>query len=81
LLGQLQDCAEGAEGEKEHGAEANREAEHEILKRQVQVLFGHKLLHKAHRLTPAMAAGLTDKVMDVADIVRLIDAREASPKR
>jgi len=29
--------------------------------------------HKAHRLTPAMAAGITDKVMDVADIVRLID--------
>jgi hypothetical protein len=33
-------------------------------------------LHKAHKLTPAMAAGLTRKVMDVADIVRLIDSDE-----
>jgi IS1 family transposase len=32
--------------------------------------------HKAHRLTPAMAAGLTDKTMDFADLVRLIDDAE-----
>lgn len=38
-------------------------------------------LHKAHRVTPAMAAGLTDKVMDVADIVSLIDAHEAERSR
>ena len=41
------------------------------------VWYNFVRLHKV----PAMAAGLTDKVMDVADIVRLIDAREASPKR
>jgi IS1 family transposase len=29
--------------------------------------------HKAHRVTPAMAAGLTDKLMDMADVARLID--------
>lgn len=34
--------------------------------------------HKAHKLTPAMAAGLTDKLMDMADLVHLIDARDAA---
>jgi IS1 family transposase len=29
--------------------------------------------HKAHRVTPAMAAGLTDKPMDLVDVTRLID--------
>ena len=29
--------------------------------------------HKAHKLAPAMAAGLTDKLMDMADIARMID--------
>jgi IS1 family transposase len=29
--------------------------------------------HKAHRVTPAMAAGLTDKLLDMADVARLID--------
>lgn len=33
-------------------------------------------LHKAHRTTPAMAAGLTDKLMDMSDIVRLMDDAE-----
>jgi len=34
--------------------------------------------HKAHRMTPAMAAGLTDKLMEFADIVRLIDDAESA---
>jgi hypothetical protein len=32
--------------------------------------------HKAHRMTPAMAAGLTDKLMDMKDVARLIDDQE-----
>ena len=35
-------------------------------------------IHKAHRVTPAMAAGLTDKLMDMADIANMIEA--AAPK-
>jgi IS1 family transposase len=32
--------------------------------------------HKAHRVTPAMAAGLTDKLMEMTDVARLIDDAE-----
>jgi hypothetical protein len=32
--------------------------------------------HKAHRMTPAMAAGLTDKMMEMTEIARLIDDAE-----
>jgi hypothetical protein len=32
--------------------------------------------HKAHRTTPAMAAGLTDKLMDMTEVARLIDDDE-----
>jgi IS1 family transposase len=32
--------------------------------------------HKAHRVTPAMAAGLTERLMDMADVARLIDDAE-----
>ena len=33
-------------------------------------------IHKAHRQTPAMAAGLTDKLMEMKDIVALMDDAE-----
>jgi hypothetical protein len=35
-------------------------------------------LHKAHgnRMTPAMAAGLTDKLLEMSDVVALIDGAE-----
>jgi hypothetical protein len=35
--------------------------------------------HKAHRLSPAMAAGLTDRLMTVADIAEMIDATLPQP--
>ena len=37
-------------------------------------------IHKALRVTPAMAAGLTDKLMSWEDVIALIDAREAAKK-
>jgi IS1 family transposase len=38
-------------------------------------------IHKSLRVSPAMAAGLTDRLWDVADIVDLLDAAEEAPKR
>jgi hypothetical protein len=32
--------------------------------------------HKTHKLSPAMAAGLSDKLMDMNDLVHMIDTRE-----
>ena len=36
-------------------------------------------LHKAHKLTPAMAAGITDKLWSVEDIVALVETSESKP--
>jgi len=38
-------------------------------------------IHKTLKVTPAMAAGLTDKLMSWEDVVALIDAREAALKK
>jgi hypothetical protein len=38
-------------------------------------------IHKTLRVTPAMAAGLTAQLMSMEDVVALIDAREAAPKK
>jgi IS1 family transposase len=35
-------------------------------------------IHKTLRITPAMAAGVTDRVWDVEDLVRMIEAEEAA---
>jgi len=37
--------------------------------------------HKAHKLSPAMAAGLADGLLDMAQVVQMIDAREEEQKR
>ena len=36
-------------------------------------------IHKAHKLTPAMAAGITDKLWSVEDIVALVEVSESKP--
>ena len=33
-------------------------------------------IHQTLRLTPAMAAGVTDKLWDMSDVVALLDERE-----
>jgi hypothetical protein len=38
-------------------------------------------IHKTLRVTPAMAAGLTDRLMSIEDVVAPIDAREGAPKK
>lgn len=37
--------------------------------------------HQTLRVTPAMAAGLTDRLWDIEDIVALVDANEPAPKK
>jgi hypothetical protein len=36
-------------------------------------------IHKSLRVTPAMAAGLTDKLMDMSDLAEMIDAAQPKP--
>ena len=38
-------------------------------------------VHKSLRMSPAMAAGLTDRLWDIEDIVRLVDEAAPKPKR
>ena len=36
-------------------------------------------LHKAHRLTPAMVAGVTNRLWELADIAALVEAADPKP--
>lgn len=38
-------------------------------------------IHETLRVTPAMAAGLTDRLWEVGDLIDVLDAREVAPKR
>ncbi len=40
------------------------------------VFYNFTKIHKTLRVTPAMAAGLMDRVWDMADIVRLLEEVE-----
>ena len=37
-------------------------------------------IHKSLRVTPAMAAGVTDRLWEIADIAKLVEDAEAAPK-
>ena len=38
-------------------------------------------IHKTLRLTPTMAAGVSDRLWSMEDVVALIDAAEGEPKK
>jgi IS1 transposase len=42
------------------------------------VYYNFCKLHKAHRLTPAMAAGVSDRLWEVTDIVKVLEDWESS---
>ena len=44
------------------------------------VWYNFARIHKSLRVSPAMAAGVTDRLWDMADIVALIDANEPASK-
>lgn len=38
-------------------------------------------IHKTLRITPAMAAGVADKLWEIADIAKLVEDAETGPKK
>ena len=45
------------------------------------VWYNFVRIHKTLRVTPTMAAGVTDRLWDIEDIVKLIDANEPETKK
>jgi hypothetical protein len=45
------------------------------------VFYNFVRIHKTLRMTPAMAAGISDRLWSMEDVVALIDAREPEPKK
>jgi hypothetical protein len=45
------------------------------------MFYNFTRIHKTLRVTPAMQAGVTDRLWDVKDIVALIEAEEAKPAK
>jgi IS1 family transposase len=45
------------------------------------VYYNFVRIHKTLKISPAMAAGLTDKLWDWSDVIALIDAKQEAPKR
>ena len=45
------------------------------------VFYNFVKIHKTLRVTPAMQAGLTDRVWEWEDVLNLIDARKLAPKK
>jgi hypothetical protein len=45
------------------------------------VFYNFVRIHKTLRTSPAMAAGISDRLWSMADILVLVDAREEAPKK
>lgn len=45
------------------------------------VFYKFTRIHKSLKVTPAMAAGLTDRRWSMEDVIALIDARRAAPRK
>jgi hypothetical protein len=45
------------------------------------VWYNFVRIHKTLRVAPAMAAGVSSKLWEMADVVALIDAKAEAPKR
>ena len=45
------------------------------------MFYNFTRIHSTLRVSPAMAANVTDRLWDMSDIVALINAREETPKR